>query len=346
VTSKPLAEGDLQHVLTHTSELWEQMRGKRMFVTGGTGFLGCWLLESFIWANARLGLEASAVVLTRDANRFRTSAPHLANHPAIRIHPGDVRSFEFPSGEFSHVVHAAAEFGAALSSSDSLRALAVAVDGTHRVMELARRCGATRLLLTSSGAIYGIQPTELTHLPEDYRGAPDPLNSATVYAQGKRMAEHLCSLYFGRYGVGATIARCFAFIGPRLPLDAHFAVGNFIRDGLAGRPVRVNGDGAPIRSYLYSADMAVWLWQILFRGAPGRAYNVGSEQFLTVGALAENVASRMGVGMQIAKNPVTGQTADRYVPSTWRAQTELGLMERVGLGDAIDRTVAWHRATV
>jgi len=343
MTDNRLSDEDLQHVLVHTRDLWEGLRGKRIFITGGTGFLGCWLLESFAWANDRLDLEALAVVLTRDPNRFRHKAPHLAEHRAIRLNRGDVRSFEFPPGGFSHVVHAASEFGQ--RATDQLTALGIAVDGSRRVMDFAKWCGAARVLLTSSGAVYGTQPSGLSHLREDWSGAPDPLNSTTAYAQGKRIAEHLCGLYHGGSGIEATIARCFTFVGPHLPLDGHFAVGNFIRDAIAGRTVKVNGDGTPLRSYLYAADMSVWLWTVLFRGEPNRAYNVGSEHVVNTGALAAHVAARCGVSVDIANTPVLGQEAHRYVPSTQRARAELGLIERIGLDDAIDRTIRWLQTT-
>jgi dTDP-glucose 4,6-dehydratase len=218
------------------------------------------------------------------------------------------------------------------------------VEGTGRVLEFARRHGTGKLLLTSSGAVYGRQPSEITHLAEEYAGGPDTADPKSVYGEGKRSAELLCSLYSANHGIECKISRCFAFVGPHLPLDIHFAIGNFIRDVMHGGPVQVNGDGTPYRSYLYAADLAVWLWTILFQGASCRPYNVGSEHGLSIAELARKVAEALNpaVPVRIAEPAVPGKEAARYVPSTKRAQQELGLREHVPLPEAIRRTAAWY----
>ncbi len=340
----PLPAADLNHILEHTRPLWDEVRGQSLFITGGTGFFGRWLLASFQWANDQLGLGANALVLTRNLQAFRQQCPGLAAHPSIHFHEGDVCTFSFPPGQYRYVIHAATPTSAALDREQPLLLLDTIVDGTRRTLEFARQAGTRKFLFTSSGAVYGRQPPDLHYVGEAYLGAPDPLDPRGVYGEGKRLAETLCALVYHRYGVETKIARCFAFLGPYLPLDAHFAIGNFIRDGLAGGPIRVASDGTPYRSYLHAADLMIWLWTILLQGRPGRAYNVGSPDDLTIADLARLIARYFGTDVRIARRPVARQPAERYVPSIRRAHQELGLRVRIDLEPAIARTVHWHRS--
>jgi len=293
-----------------------------------------------------LGLDTKALVLTRNPEAFLRKVPHLATNPAIQFHVGDVRSFKFPKGYFSHIIHAATESRTRLNEENPLLMIDTIVQGTSRIVKFTRHCRARKFLLTSSGAVYGEQPLDLTHVPEDYVGAPDTMDRRSAYGEGKRLAEYLCAVYARQYGIETKIARGFAFVGPYLPLNAHFAIGNFIRDGLQGGPILVKGDGTSYRSYLYAADLAIWLWTILFQGEDCRPYNVGSEEDLTIAELAHEVAKvfEPPIEVQIADRPVPGKLAERYVPSTQRAFTELKLQQQISLVEATKRTVRWHAA--
>jgi len=342
--SPPLPQEDLDHVLAHTRALWAEARGGRFFITGGTGFFGIWLLESFAHANDELQLGMSAVVLTRDPGAFARKAPHLAARADLVFIQGRLDSFAFPAGRFDHVIHAAAETGIWTKGEPVDGLLDRIVTGMRHLLEFTATAGVRNFLLVSSGALYGLQPPTLARMSEDYGGGSDPLLPVSTWGEGKRLEEQLCAVHAMRHGYALKIARGFAFVGPHLPLDAPFAVGNFLRDALRGGPVHVQGDGTPNRSYLYMADLAVWLWTILFRGPAGRAYNVGSDAELTIRALAQLVAASAGGGCEVVgaqPTPAVGGPVNRYVPDIRRAREELGLEVWIDLRAALARTAGW-----
>jgi nucleoside-diphosphate-sugar epimerase len=333
----PLPKEDLGHVLEQTRPLWEALRGGRLFVTGATGFFGIWLLETFAHANRELGLGAELVGLSRNPGAFFNKAPHLKGDTSIRLHQGDVRDFEFPLGDFSHVIHAGTTSSAPVPPAEMLDTI---IQGTRRTLDFAVTAKAKRFLFVSSGAVYGKQPPEMTHIPESYPGAPDTMNPASAYGEGKRVGELLCSIYNQSHGLETTIARCFAFVGPHLPLDAHFAIGNFIRDAMQGKEIQVK-DGTPYRSYLYAADLAIWLWTILFKGEACHPYNVGSDEAISIADLAEMVTLILG-GTVFPSRLMLDAAFSRYVPSVDRVRSELELRVWTPSKESILRTAEWQ----
>lgn len=337
---------DRDHLLTHLKRVFPDLRGARIFVTGGTGFFGKWLLESLVAMNDVACLGIQATVLSRNPSSFLRSMPHCANRSDLRFAQGDVLDFELPKEPFTHVIHAATAASAALSAENPLLMIDTVVQGTRRVLDFAAACGVKRLLFTSSGAVYGAQPPEISHVNEECLLAPRVLEPGLCYHEAKRLAEMLCAIYAKKHGIEMKIARCFAFVGPHLPLDTHFAVGNFLRDGLAGGPICVGGDGTPLRSYLYAADLVVWLWTILANGVSLRPYNVGSARAVSIADLAYAVAQTFAPNVpevRIAKSPDPTRPVVQYVPNVDRAQKELGLSVEIELEKALQRTVAWLR---
>ena len=332
----PLPAADLEHVLTHTAPLWRDLAGMHFFITGGTGFYGKWILESIAAANDQLGAGVRATVLTRNAARFGAECPHLTARPEFDWLTGDAASFAFPARHFDYVFHFATASAAEVGAGGSAAMMATLLD-TERVLQLTRGSGVRRMLFSSSGAVYGRQPPELSHVPEDYRAGPDLSDSASAYGEMKRLCEVMCV----SAGIECVIARGFSFIGPHLPLTDKFAAGSFIRDALAGGPIRIRGDGRAVRSYLYGADLAIWLITLLVRGAPLSPYNLGSDQSVSLSELASLVAdATRGIAVEIAGRS-TWPVTDRYVPSVRKAREELGLDNGIGLTDALRRTLDW-----
>ena len=348
MAARLLPAEDLDLVLSLTPGFWSRFGGARLLITGGTGFVGQWLVQAVQHANERLDTRIELVVLTRDPHRARAAAPQMFGRPDAQLVAADMSAAMPSVGAFDLCIHAATDVGDSLQPVEPLKVFDSIVTGTRRVLDLALAAGTKRFLLTSSGAVYGPQPPELEHIPESYTGAPSTLQPSTAYGNGKRAAEWLASAYTAqcaRGGLSACSARIFALLGPGLPLDGGFAAGNFIRDVLAGRSIRIQGDGRPLRSYLYMADLCAWLLRMLEAGAPGAAYNVGSMHAVSIAELAAAVAQAAGreVPVEIATKPVAGMPASRYVPDTRKAQQQLGLAETTPLATALVKTIEWSR---
>ena len=317
--------------------------GGRVFVTGGTGFFGRALLRYLTAKEDGGGKVPLVTVLSRAPERFLTEYPEFNGRAWLSFEKGDTSELSLlpDLGAFTHVLHAATDStrGPQMSPLDRYDQI---VTGTRMALDFARKSRAKRFLLTSSGGVYGPQPEDMQEISEDWHAIPDPLNPYQAYSMAKRAAEHLTTIYSHAFNIETVIARCFAFVGEDLPLDAHFAIGNFIRDALHGDAIHVNGNGSPLRSYMYQGDLAHWLWVMLDRGADNRAYNVGSDQPTSILDLAVRVRDLLAPEKPILMGGGADghQGRNRYIPSIIRAKEELGLTVDTPLSDAILRTVS------
>jgi dTDP-glucose 4,6-dehydratase len=310
----------------------------RLLLTGGTGFFGKALLRHWHHQQASGLAIPDVCILSRDPAKFKASHPSLAQAGWLRVFQADVcESNSLPQGEaFTHVLHAAADstIGPKLKPLEQFDQI---VQGTRNMLEFSLRVGAQRFLLTSSGGVYGAQPPDIEQIPEHCHSIPDPLNPAQAYSIGKRMAEHLCALYLQAQGLPIVVARCFAFVGPDLPLNVHFAIGNFIRDALWAEDVTVNGDGTPLRSYLDQRDLANWLLKLMMDGESGEAYNVGSDEVVSISELAfmvrDLISPQKSVRILGAPQPSTDR--NRYVPDISKIYKHLGLRPTFSLKQSI-----------
>lgn len=343
VRAVPALLAEDQALLAGSRQQWDPMRGARIFLTGGTGFVGRWLVSAFVQANREHLLDARLELLTRDPGAFAQACPELAGDDAVGLLEGDVRSADLAGVHCTHVIHGATPSDARLNEERPQEMLEIIENGTRRMLDLASQRGAERFLLVSSGAVY-LPPAPEGGYTEDSPLGPLWPEESSAYHAGKRASEAL-TLAASHAGLPVTIARPFAFVGPHLPLDRHFAVGNFIGDALSGRPVRVKGDGTTVRSYLYAAEMAAWLWTMLAdERATGRTYNVGSEDAVSIAEAADVVAAAVQPSVPVSIDRTgTPNAPDVYVPSTRRARGELGLRQSVAFAEAVRRTVAWHR---
>ena len=287
---------------------------EQILITGGTGFFGKSLLKADLFSE-----NTHLFLLSRNGLRQNIKTKAKITHIF-----GDIRTVDLQGFTFDSVIHAAAPSGGGASEEEMYSIL---TDGTRHLLEELKKLGTVkRMLYVSSGAVYGKQD-------DDFVKESAPLNPVTLYGKGKTEAEQMCL----QSGIPCVIARCFAFVGEYLPKNAHFAIGNFLADLEEKQTIHINGDGTPLRSYLYADDLAQWLIALLREGRAGEAYNVGSEEAVSIRELAEIIAARTEPPLKIEiKGVPAGGKAQRYLPSTEKIRKELNLPVPRSLQESLD----------
>jgi nucleoside-diphosphate-sugar epimerase len=340
-------EDDFVDISKDGEKFFEQLKDAHILLTGGTGFIGTWILEAIHYWNQTQNSHVRVTVLTRNPDGFKVKFLHLYEASAFHFLMGDIVHLPaqqlLDRGPYTHLIHAATDASADLNENNPLQMFDTVVLGTRQVLDFAVQAKIQRVLYLSSGAVYGQQAPEIQHVSEEYLGAPNCLNPKNTYAEGKRASEMLCAIYIKQFGLEIVVARIFALLGPLLNLDIHFAAGNFIRDAISGKKITVSGDGRPERSYLYPSDLVVWLLAILTHGQPGLAYNAGSEDGISIANLAKLTSALLGNhGYEVLGLSDSGWNPGRYVPSSQLIRDTLGVKQKVQLSEAIQRTASWN----
>jgi dTDP-glucose 4,6-dehydratase len=342
---KPYPREALDRIVALTTDIWPRWRDRRLLITGATGFMGSWLAQAVIHANHYAQARVHLIATVRDVRRAERETPWLARDATLVA--ADLACAPPPNDPVDLIVHAAAlvPHGRRDPVADS-DVVGATLDMTRNMLEFAAQGSGTRLLFTSSGAVYGAQPAgvpiaESRWLPGTAEAAATATDS---YGRAKREAEMRVMSAMQR-GTQTSIARIFALIGPGLALDGRYAAGNFVRDALAGRDVSVTGDGRALRSWLDASDACVWLLRMLADAPSGFIANVGSDDARSISALARLIAESAGVGYAIAQPATNGEAPQPscYVPDIRKARETLALRTYTTLEQSVARMLAWHR---
>ena len=314
------------------------LNSKKILITGGSGFFGKSIL-SFLKKESNL---SKVIILSRNPDSIKKYFNLNDFNFEIELIPHDIKSEITIKESVDFIIHAATESSTSLSKDNPLLMRDTIVDGTKNVIEFAVKSNAERLLFVSSGAVYGKNSNISSGFKENDFNKLDFLDPLNSYSLSKQHAEHLCALYARKYNISFVIARCFAFVGPYLPLNAHFAIGNFIKEAINGNDIIIKGDGKTIRSYLYADDLAEWLITILLQGNKGEAYNVGSRNKISIYNLAKTVSEALEGQSKIQITGEESDIIDSYFPNTEKIMKDLNVIEKHSLVDSIKLTAKHH----
>jgi len=333
---------DLQYIEDGLESGLHSIKGNIFFISGSTGFIGKCLVETLVWINRSKKLNIKIYSISRDPEAFFIKFPHFRGYDEFILLKGDIRDKTIPFNEVSvdSIIHAATDV---MSDSSPKEIFESCVYGTQNILKFAKTHSCKRILLLSSGAIYGKLPDGSNAFIETYKGGIDLSSPKSAYALGKQASEWILQQHVNEMTI--TIARCFAFVGPYLPLSSHFAIGNFIRDVIVGKDIEINGDGTPLRSYLYTADLCLWLLKILCEGQSGEVFNVGGDEVISIANLAsvikelEPTETAIHIHQKSKSSP-----RDKYLPNLDKIYTRFGLRQSFNLRQAIQKTIKWNKA--
>lgn len=323
-------------------ELGKLVGANKFFVTGATGVFGGWFLEYFNWVHTRKLGTPIVTILSRHPNSYYFKFMNTVI--------GDIRDFVVPESPFEYLLHLAAPSARdTFQGMSDLAKLEQLYFGTKRVLEVSESLVRKRSLIASSGAIYGGFPAHHTMpISEENRNAPLSSEDGIGLALGKRVGEFLCQEAVRAKNCDLSIARLFSFVGPGLPVDIHYAIGNFVDKAVRGEEIVITGDGKPSRSYMFLGDMVYWLLTILIKGKNGSDYNVGSTTNVTMSELAQKIKNLVNVDITVSVLGKTNKTSGNpinyfYTPDVSKAKTTLGLKELTSLDEALTTYIDYLR---
>jgi dTDP-glucose 4,6-dehydratase len=339
--SKTVLDQDAEFILSKLDHFLPLLSGRRIFLTGATGFFGKHILHAIQSINSVIDEPIKLVALARNPNAFITRFP-LFDDKNIEFLQGDILEPVSIVNDFDYIINTAVASTQELACNDPKEIYQVAYMGTKNIIDFAQTNPQAKILYTSSGTVY--EPTLFSNAAIDETASlasievPDSKNDFCVLAKLNAEAMHHQS------NLNYVIARCFSFVGPYLPLDANFAIGNFINDVLRGSDIVIKSDGSAMRSYLYTADLVTWLLTLLVKANSGEVYNLGAAKAYTIKEVAETVLKISGSKSRLIIQGVPdGSPRSRYYPCVDKAKRDLGLEAWYDLEMAVRRTMEWNK---
>ena len=313
-------------------------KGKTVLVTGGTGFFGIWFLTCLVIIKEKIENDLRIITISRSPANFARNVRDKKILTNIEILKGDIKEIELDNIKVTHLVHmATTNASETFGGEDQLAKIELLFEGTKNIL---KQCGPTleKVLFTSSGVAYGINNKNIIS-ESDFTG-PNTNDTGSALGIGKLAAEYLISYFAKKHGYKYSIARCFSFAGQYLPLDLHYAFGNFINDLINNNKIRVRGDGQDIRTYLYIGDAIAWLLKLL-EDPNDSIYNVGSEIEVKIEDLARKIASHkadLKVFIEGGSKQVDNFNRPSYIPDTNKIRSEYpNLIEWTALEDIVEK---------
>lgn len=320
---------DIQEILEN-EELLRGFENSRILITGATGFVGTWLASSLFEANQEFNLEIELSLLCRDTSKISIDDPSKS----LNVIAHDLRNpLRLPDQEFDFVFHTATPSQPATGGTDPALVYNIATVGTENLLKfVGNQQNPPKFLHTSSGAVDRLN----SEIPET--------EIQSAYRLGKTEAEKLVFEASIRGEIKGANPRLYAFAGPGIATDAHFASGFFMKSSLAGIPISIQGNPETIRSYMYPTDLVTWLLRII-QSPSTDVIRVGSQEKVTILELAELILNLTGNG-SISNRGNHDVARSTYFPNLSETLTRYNFQKTVPLEESLVRWAKYLRTNI
>jgi UDP-glucuronate decarboxylase len=330
---------ELDHVLA-------PLAGTTLLVSGGSGFLCSYLLDTVAYLNDNVFQDPCRVISVDNLRSgLAGRVAHLAERPDFQFLSHDVSQPLHLDRPVDWIIHGAGIASPTFYRKYPLETIDVNVSGTRQMLEMARQ-GVRSILYLSTSEIYGDPDAASIPTPESYRGNVSCSGPRACYDESKRLAEALCSIYRGLYQVPVKVVRPFNVYGPGQRLDDRRIVPDLISAALHRQPLVLHSDGRATRSFCYVTDAIRAMLVILLSDADGEAFNIGNdEREISIGDFARELSAIAGKPAL----PVIHQASDdpqyltdnpqRRCPDLTKLRTRFHWEPKTSLGEGLRRTL-------
>lgn len=341
-----IVRNDCVRILSNRTHLLDKLNNSKVLITGGSGFMGCWLAEMIACLNDDFGKNIDVYLLSRDEEQITKNIAHLLKKTYITHIKENVKNvIELPKN-INYIIHAAANPDTRYHTSNPIETMLTISEGTKSILRASERLSELRMLLNiGSGNIYDYIDDENSKIKEENISKIKNTELNKAYSVAKRFAETLCTSFRVEARLPIVLVRPFSFIGPYQKLTSPLAINNFINDAINNRPIRILGDGDTVRTFMYGADLAFWLLTILCNCESGEIYNVGANKGITLKELAEKVSKCFNNNPEVIHNAslVGNIPKTIHIPDTEKVKSQFGLDEITNIDQSIKNTIEWFK---
>jgi len=313
-----------------------KLEGKRIFITGGAGFIGSHLTERII--------DNNEITIFDNLHRDALKYTKFKDHKNLRFIKGDVldnEALEKSISDSDIVIHMASIAGVSTVISKPTTTLNINLMGTQNLLELCKKKGINRFITFSTSEVYG---PKIYQADEAGLTTLGPIGKPRwVYAMSKLASEFLAESYHREHGIKFTSIRPFNIYGPRQIGEG--AIHHFILKAIKNEPLIVHEPGSQVRSWCYITDIVDALELILTNNkSEGEVFNIGNPQATsTILQTAETIIRLANSNSKIEFKEIKYPEVDIRVPSIEKAKRILNFGPKVSFEEGIKKTIEWYK---